>query len=331
MDAKSRLDELARGFMHSTIVLTACATGIFEVMGRQGWKAQALAERLAVDARALETVLRALASDEIVLCEEGIYRIDPAYAPFLLRGGTQSQTFILNHNYHIMQRWVRLAEVLRTGKPIARADPAADPDEAERQMRDFICGMADISRASSVEVAEKYDLSAHRRMLDLGGGPATAAIVFARANPALHCVVFDLPGPLAIAREQIEAAGLAERIATLAGDYFSDDIGSGYDLIYVSNIIHSMDADETRRLIAKCRRALAPGGVAIVKDFFLEVDCIHPAYAAMFSVNMLIGTEGGRSYTLSEVRAMAQAEGFARFETLEVGISSRLLVCRLST
>ena len=59
-------------------------------------------------------------------------------------------------------------------------------------MEDFICGMENVSRKTSREVVEKIDLSQARKLLDLGGGPGTAALTFAQANPELEAVVFDL-------------------------------------------------------------------------------------------------------------------------------------------
>lgn len=324
MDPRQRIDEISRGFMHSAVFLTACNLGLFDALGAEALGAAEMAGRLGLDARALETVLLALASEGILLREGEAFRIAPEFLPYLLSASDQTQINILNHNYHIMRRWVRLDEVLRSGRPIPReeGDPA--------QLRAFICGMADISRGSSREVAEKFDLAPFRRMLDLGGGPGTAAITFAQKNPGLECVVFDLPGPLAIAREQIAAAGLEGRVTTHPGDYFTDDLGTAYDLVYISNIIHSMGPADTARLVEKSRRALAPGGTIVIKEFFLDDDRIRPQQAALFSVNMLVGTESGQSYTLSETRAILEHAGFGGFETIDVAMHSKLLVGRLA-
>lgn len=325
-DPKRRIDELARGFQHSAVLLTGINLGLYAAMGDGAHDAATLAAKLGVDARALEVLLLALAAEEIVTKETaggaGRFRLDPQYAPYLIPGGEQSQTHILNHNYHMMTRWVRLPEIVRSGRPIPRDEGDAT------QLRAFICGMADISRASSREVAEKFDFSAYRKLLDLGGGPGTSAITFAQRNPELEAVVFDLPPVLEIAREEIAAAGLATRIKTLAGDYYTDPIGGGYDIIYVSNIIHSMAPEDVAMLIGKCAAALTAGGALVIKEFFLDDDRVHPPAAALFSVNMLVGTEGGRSYTAGETREMMARAGFGGFATTEVAMHSKLLVGR---
>jgi len=329
VDPKMRLSETARGYQSAIVLLTACKTGVFAAIGRSARSVEPLARELGLNERALETALLALAADGFLLREgpDG-FRVAPQYAPYLLPDSPETQVSMMNHQYACLQRWAQLESVLRTGEPAPREETGA---VAERAMRDFICGMANISRDSSAEVAQKIDLSPYRRMLDVGGGPGTSSIVFAQRYPDLRCVVFDLEGPIGIAREEIDKAGLADRVEARVGDYFQDDFGEGFDLVYVSNIIHSLAPQDTAMIVGKSRTALDPGGTIILKDFFLEDDRITPSFGAFFSVNMLVGTDGGKSYTLTETQEILAAAGFGDFQTVEVATASRLLIARKTT
>ena len=327
LDAKMKLDELARGFQSSTILLTACKFGVFAAIGRSAKSAGELAKELELDERALEIVLLALAADDILISSNSAFRVSPKVAPFLLPDGAQTQESIMNHNYNCMLRWAQLGDVLRTGEPIPFACGERSPD----QLRDFICGMANISRISSVECTEKFDFSSYRRLLDVGGGPGTSSIVFAQNNPQLRCVVFDLEGPIAIAREEIDKAGIGDRVETRVGDYYQNDLGEGFDLVYISNIIHAIGPADTKMLCAKAHDALDDGGTLIIKDFFLEDDRFTPAFAARFSVNMLVGTERGKSYTLTETKEILSEIGFGNFEKIDVAAASGLLIAKKKT
>ena len=114
----------------------------------------------------------------------------------------------------------------------------------------------------------------------------------------------------------------------MAGDFETDELGAGYDCIYVSSIIHSLGPDDTAALFAKARRALSPGGVIMVKEFYLDDTRTRPASAARFAVNMLVGTAAGKSYTLTETQALLRAAGFGDFTTVPVGAHSAVLVGR---
>jgi len=259
-----------------------------------------------------------------ILHKEGqAFALDPGAAPLLLTDSPRTQASIIGHNLTTMRAWAQLDTVLATGEPAPR------PERGEQELRDFILGMENVSRRSSEDVADRLDLGGVRRLLDLGGGPATASLVFARRWPDLHCVVFDLPGPVAIAEEQIAAAGLGDRVTTRAGDFHTDDPGTGYDAVYVSNIIHMMDEDETLALLRTCARALVPGGRLLLKDFFLDDDRVNPPAAAVFSVNMLANTARGKSYTRREAEALMRQAGFAPPQAVAVARHSTVLDAHL--
>lgn len=319
-DPKTMLEEMANGFQDSAILLSACRHGVFAALGGRARRAEDLAAELDLDARALETVLLALTASGVLEADEKGFRLPPEHARVLLPDGDRSQASIFNHIHGMLKRWARLDEILADGRPVM-----ADPDDS-RAERDFILGMENVSRNSSREVADKIDLSGRDRLLDLGGGPGTASIVFSRRHPGLRCTVFDLPGPLRIAAEQVAAAGMEDRIELAEGDFLADDIGSGFDVVYVSNIIHAFSADETAALLRKAFAALRPGGIAIVKDFFLENCRTRPARAARFSVNMLVGTRGGRCYTWDETEAILADAGFADCRRHVVARVSGLIV-----
>jgi predicted O-methyltransferase YrrM len=175
-------------------------------------------------------------------------------------------------------------------------------------------------------VAPKLKLEGVRHLLDLGGGPGTYAIIFAQANPGLKATVFDLPGPIEIARENLAKSGLGSRIDTREGNFLQDDIGSGYDFIWVSHILHSHNEEQCRLIIKKAVAALTPGGRLAIQDFFLNPDGYSPPGAAMFGVHMLAVTPRGRAYTYGEVAEWMEEEGLTAPEHLQSSPEAGILV-----
>ena len=91
-------------------------------------------------------------------------------------------------------------------------------------------------------------------------------------------------------------------------------------------IIHMLSPDQTRVLLKKAWKALAIGGRILVKDFFLEDSRIAPAWTAQFSVNMLVNTEGGKSYPLTEMQELLAEAGFKALEMVDIAHNSRVIV-----
>jgi SAM-dependent methyltransferase len=305
MDWAERIDRLTAGYRDAALVIFAVKTGIFEALGEARRTPGEVAEDAGLDPRATAVVMGALCAAEVLEQTGDRFAIPAGARAHLLKGGSETRVSIIGHNRSLLRGWAQLDTVLRTGLPAPREETTDD------EMRDFILGMENVSRRSSEEVASRLDLTGCRRLLDLGGGPGTAALTFARAQPDLACVVFDLPGPVAIADEQIAAAGLADRVTTVAGDFLVDPLGEDFDVVYIANILHMLGPDECGALLAKAAGTLAPGGRLVVKDFFLDESRTAPAFAAQFNVNMLVATAAGRTYTRDEMTGMFRSAGMA--------------------
>jgi predicted O-methyltransferase YrrM len=183
-----------------------------------------------------------------------------------------------------------------------------DPRETEI----FINAMDSLVRArgdSAVMVAA-LDWREVRQMLDIGSGPATYPIALCHAYPQLRVTVFDLAATLEITRRYVARAGMENRIRLLQGDYRSDPIVGNYDLIFLSNIIHSESYEENQRLMAKLYGNVSSGGRVVVKDHILDSSRTQPPVGAIFSLLMLLTTHSGRCYGFNEIKAWLEHAGF---------------------
>ena len=325
MDWREKIEGIYTGYQDAAVLLAAVKSGLIEALA-DGWRTDTEAAAAAnLDPRAVGVTLRALLATGIVEHRDGRFALAEGARPYLLRGGSDEIVSIMNHHLAIARGWMNLTHTLRTG------EPTGGQERDEDEMRDFILGMENVSRRSSGEVADRLELGGPARLLDLGGGPGTAAITFARRFPDLECVVFDLPGPISIAREQIDRHGMQDRVAAVAGDFLTDELPTGFDFVYVSNIIHMLGPEATGALFGKSRRALRPGGRILVKDFYLDDSLTEPAGAARFSVNMLVNTEAGKSYSRSEVLQLLQQAGFSDFEVIDVARFSQILAGRVES
>ena len=124
----------------------------------------------------------------------------------------------------------------------------------------------------------------------------------------------------------MQAEGLSAAVEVVAGDYRRDPIGAGYDLVFLSAIIHSNSVEQNQLLFRKAAAALAPGGRLVVQDFLMEEDRSGPAQAALFALNMLVGTESGDTYTESEVRTWMAEAGFHGMTRLDTPAGTNIVI-----
>jgi SAM-dependent methyltransferase len=105
-------------------------------------------------------------------------------------------------------------------------------------------------------------------------------------------------------------AGVAERVRLLPGSVFEADLGTDYDLVLLTNILHHFDKATCERLLQRIHAALKPGGRVITLEIVPNEDRISPPTAAGFSLIMLTGTAAGDAYTFSEYQEMFKHAGF---------------------
>ena len=113
--------------------------------------------------------------------------------------------------------------------------------------------------------------------------------------------------------------GGVNNINFIEGDFICDNIGRGYDLIFASQILHSLSEKDNLYLLKKCKRALNKRGRIVIQEFRLMKDRAHPAHSALFSVNMLVNTEGGRSYSADEMKNWLSKTGFKKAKEKLIG------------
>jgi cyclopropane fatty-acyl-phospholipid synthase-like methyltransferase len=156
------------------------------------------------------------------------------------------------------------------------------------------------------DVVGSIGLRGVKRALDLGGGPGTYSMELARRGIAV--TLFDLPNTVDIAEKLITEPG-TRNIDFIRGDFHSDDIGTGYDLVFISQIFHSLPVDDDLMLLKKARNAMNPKGKIAIHEFFLEKNKAFPPAGALFSVNMLVNTSSGRCYPPARDEGMAYTHG----------------------
>jgi len=148
------------------------------------------------------------------------------------------------------------------------------------------------------------------RVLDVAAGHGLFGVAVALANPGATIVAQDWEEVLAVARENAEQAGVADRLRLLPGDAFQVPFGAGLDLVLVTNFLHHFDASTCVSLLRKVFASLAPGGRVAIVDFVPDADRVSPPVPAAFSIVMLANTDGGDAYTLAEFEKIFGEAGF---------------------
>jgi (2Fe-2S) ferredoxin/predicted O-methyltransferase YrrM len=300
------LNQTIRGFQESRAVLTALELDLFTALA-DGRTSDDAAASLQSDPRATAMLLNALAAMDLIEKRDGVFRPTAVTARYFTAGSPDNARPALLHTAHLWVRWSNLTECIRRGTALDHAGVEA---RGEDWTEAFIAAMHRNAAERAPLVVHAVGTSGVSRMLDVGGGSGAYSIAFANSCPDLRADIFDLPTVTPLARRYVAAAKLTDRIATRDGDMRFGSFGSGYDLVLVSAICHMFGPAENIDLLKRCRAALAPGGRLVIQDFILESDKTSPRSAALFALNMLVGTAAGSSYSVDEYTAWMRDAGF---------------------
>ncbi len=320
--------ELARlngGYAEARILHAAVMLGLFDALDAAGRSAAEIAALRGTNGRATELLLNALVAMRLVRKRGDRFAETDTSRAFLTEASPTSYTAMIRFDASLWPLWERLPETVRSGEPARAPDMfQSTPEETAR----FIDGMASLVRArgDARVLADTLDLASARRLLDVGSGPGTYPVEFCRRHPHLQVSIFDLPGTLEITRRHLAETGLEDRIRLVPGDYRRDALPGGFDVVFLSNIVHGEDEETNRALMRKVHAALEPGGRVLIKDHVTDESGTSPAAAALFSIAMLLFTRG-RDYAYGEIRSWLLEAGFARVsvDVLPPGLISTLV------
>ena len=322
---RDRLDELATAYQTSQILMAANRLGLFTALGTEVRQTQELATALEASPRGIRILCDALVSLGLLQASESGYRNHELALRHLLPNSPEPRSDLLRHGAKLYERWGHLYDAVKTGAPVP--DEQLDPRLVDGE-RAFARAMADVGRRSATATWRELSLTGVKTLLDVGGGPGIYAIGFAQQSPDLEVTILDTEESLAVAQQNIDAAGLSDRIHLRPGDAFIDDLGGPYDLVFVSNVIHIYSSAENHQLVKRCAESLTPSGRLVLKDFFLDDDRQTPPGGVLFAVNMLVSTEGGDCYTVTEATSWLESAGLELVDIRDIATKSRLLIAQ---
>ena len=270
-----------------------------------------ISEKLDADKRAVILFLNALAAMGLIIRDNEGYSNTEQSRTFLVKDSPEYIGSIILHSYHCVNLWSALVETVKAGK--SNKNILEMPEE---ERREFLLGMNVLASINSKKVAAAVDLSGCGHLLDLGGGPGTFSINFCKENPELKATIYDLIDSKPFADKMIRKAGLEHRIDFKAGNFITDEIDGDYDAVWISHILHGENFDNCVRLVKKAVLATKPGSKIYVHDFILNDEGDGPLFASLFSLNMLVNTQDGQSYSEKEIFNMFQQAGLKDLERL---------------
>lgn len=258
-----------------------------------------------------------------------VYLVSEFSATYLLESSPFSQQHYLAERLRNVERWARLPQIMKQGPDIVEKGPF---------FGEVVHCMAENARCGLLQetvkvVMENVDFTNVKRLLDIGGGHGLYAIAFSKLNEDIQAFVFDLPPVTGETRYFIEKYG-ASRVDIIQGDFFKDEIGSDYDLIFSS----FNPGGKVPSLIPKLAEALNPGGIFVTRQMPDEKIKSSPLLSLDWNLWTFEGVKkGGSGYSFENsipfteyIETLGNYE-LEVFRALDMTDGSRIVFARKTT
>lgn len=302
-----KIREIAYGFQASRILLTAFELDVFSILDKHLLTAKEIAEKINCNSNSIERLLNALVGLGFVRKVKNKFYNTDAASNYLVK---EKDEFLGNlyHANNMWFSWSNLTEIIKTGKKEKHKRNEISWKE------NFIAAMHFRAKKESKILASMLDLQNVNNMLDVGGGSGIFSMAFIEKNCNIKSTIFDLPEIIPITKKYVDIFSLKENITLKEGNFLTDEFDGKYDLIFISSVVHINSNEQNKFLMKKCYDSLNNGGKIIIKDWIMNDDKTEPLAGAIFSINMLVATELGDTYSEKEMRDWFINAGIKKIE-----------------
>jgi ubiquinone/menaquinone biosynthesis C-methylase UbiE len=303
--------DIATAYQKTAALVAAVKLDIFSVIGSETMSVDNLASRTGASGRGLRILCDYLTVLGLLQKQQAHYSLTAVARTFLDESSPFARGKIVN--FVAAPEMIDLffrdpALYVRNGGSPGLANLAPDNPVWVR----FAEAMVPFAAASAKRVAAHVATFSNPpyTVLDVAAGHGLYGIEVAKTVPEALITAIDWAPVLEVAKANAEAAGLADRFRTVAGNAVELDWGCDFDLILLPNFLHHFDFNTCVSLLRKVKRTLAADGHALGIEFAPNEDRVSPPIPAMFAFWMLATTPGGDAYTAAELDAMARSAGF---------------------
>ena len=316
---------LAHGYQVSQVLFAALDLNIFTILSDGAQGIGELARSARCDKGSLKRLTHALIALKLLKTSHGKLLNAEIASHYLVKSGKKYLGNALHHSGNLWNFWEGLTTQLKRGK--GKKPEKKHLDNYPHRLRDYLHAMGDLASLKACTIAKALPWRHYLKMLDVGCGPGTFALAFAAQNPKLTCTLIDLEPTLVHTRRLINRSTCKERMAVVPCNIVTQKLpGEGYDLIFISNILHIYRRNEVKRIMKKLWHAAATPATVVIHDYLVDEPASTPLPALLFDLTMLVGTPRGRCPTYEELAGIFKKLGANNIRQIPIDLGSSLVI-----
>ena len=246
------------GFIPARAVYAAVKIGLADKIDSAGSTADELAQRLKVDARSLERLLRVLSGLGVLRGErDGRFSLTELGHTLRTESPTSISDYSLFVHEFLYELFGGLAGAVASGRPAVEAVFGSplytylqeNPDEASL----FHSGLSNRGRIEARAILDAYSFADCRSVADLGGGNGAFLSAILAQHPSMSGVLVERPSAIEAARAG--RGGPLPRSELIEGDFFQS-VPPGSDVYVLKRVLVDHTDDKVLQILRNCLAAM---------------------------------------------------------------------------
>ncbi len=310
--------EATWAFAQSCVLLAAIELDLFTSIAQGMNTPPSLTDTANVSEDALRRLLGALSVMGFLQRDADTYTLTPLSERFLVRNQKSYMGDVVLQNRQEWDAWLHLSDVVRTGQSVRCINEESPGGTFFAPLDEYLFPIVyPLMHMICQRLGVGTRLQAVR-VLDLGAGTAPGAIAALELDAHAHAVAADFPEVLERAKAYALQHAVDSRMEYWSGNLETIELPTQhFDLIFVSHVFRVLGAEQTQRLIQQCYQSLAPAGRLVVIETYNEQG--PRLFPYIVSLNMLINTRHGDTFTSKQMRTWLSDAGFELEEWSNVG------------
>lgn len=303
-------------------------TGVATVLAERPRTATEVAAACAAPPRAIAQILDVLASLDLVRREGDRFALLPELATiYRSYGRTASGTRPMRDAARL---WAHLPHWAATGEPYMEVDSQDGAFYAH-----VVGVLGTLYQAGAQELAAVLRgrglTPPGASVLDVGAGSGVWSIAVAAGDARATVTAVDRAQVLEMTRTYARAAGMEERLVSLASDWRDAPLADGsFDLAFLANVCHLEPEWEVREMIRRMYAALRPGGVLAIVDTIPHLFATAEPRELLQGLTLGLRTPGGGVHDRAGYAAWLEAAGFVVDDALVLRATDNRLTAMLA-
>jgi precorrin-6B methylase 2 len=309
-----RLQTMVKGFWESSALMAAVEIGLFTAVDKGNTSIETAAKAVQISETNAERLMTACTALGLLVRDGGSFSNAPDVDRFLVEGKPSYAGPWMLFSKPRWGEWGKLTEHLQA-EDSARLGMYTEFTEADAKR--YHAATYSIGMGAARRFHKQVDLSAKKKLIDIGGGSGCYCIIGAQNHPNLEAVVLDLPQVVPVTRTFIEENGVSDRVTAEACDFTADPFPDGADVAIMASNLPQYSAEIITQVVQKTFDALESGGEFHLIGEMLDDDGSGPIAPALWGLSEALSHSTGRAHSEGECKEYFAKAGFVDVDAHE--------------